>query len=112
MNWLQFFFWITGIYTIYYLVVILAEVLGKKRNQAGAALSRELTFEEPVTAQQVAPLAPEKNDPEAETPSNVTLQRTKKVAQPESVGTGGVPVDNIFLLARAEVIQYTAKVAF
>jgi hypothetical protein len=111
MNWFQFILWLTGIYTIYYLVVILFDLQGTLRHQAGAALSNELTFDEPVIAQQAFNEVPESDEP-PETSSAGVNRKGKQGATPESVGIGGVPYNEVFALARAEAIQYTGKVAF
>ncbi|WP_345949010.1 hypothetical protein ABDD95_19370 [Mucilaginibacter sp. PAMB04274] len=112
MNWLQFILTITGVYTLYYLVIILTDVAGTVHHKAGAALNAELTFEEPVIAQQVAPLASDAEEPIPDDASAGTARSIKKSAVPESVGIGGVPFSEVIALCKAEAIQFTGKVAF
>lgn len=112
MNWFQFILWMTGIYTIYYLVVILFDLQSAGRQQTGAALSNELIFEEPVVAREAFSEIPVSDDDHSETSSAGLKLEAKAVSAPESVGIGGVPYHEVFALARAEAIQYTGKVAF
>ncbi|MBT2560119.1 hypothetical protein J7E50_02640 [Pedobacter sp. ISL-68] len=112
MNWLQFFLWITGVYTLYYLVVILLELKGNVRLAVGKAMSNELTFNESTEPQLIEaqddvltvinPAAPGSGKPIKAGPK----------AAPEVISSGGVSLKNMFTLAREEAIIYTRPVSF
>ena len=107
MNWLHFFFWVAGIYALYYLVVILTDVAGSK-NSAAKSLSPELTFSEPVQ-----PVA--LKHPKADTAGSKTRtgeDAPAKKLQQEVIASGGVSLRDLFSLARQEAIIYTNAVGY
>jgi hypothetical protein len=112
MNWLQFTLWITGIYFLYYLVNILIDTTGNARRRTGNAMSRELTFSEPITAHL---LEPETESAASKTSAGSASDETRKrkvAREPEVIGSGGVSLKRVFSLARAEAIVYTLPVSF
>jgi hypothetical protein len=95
MNWIHFFFWLTGIYSLYYLAVIL---LDRGARPPAKAAGAELTFSETNLPQQVEHL-----------PAQLPVQ---KRAEPATTGSGGVNLKSLFGLAREEAILYTRAVSF
>lgn len=108
MNWLHFLLWVAGIYALYYLVMILTDVV--TGNRAGVkSLSPELTFSE--TVQPVVL----KHDAEMESTGNktrISKSSTAKKQQREVVASGGVSLKDLFNLARQEAIIYTNSVGY
>ena len=108
MNWLHFFLWLVGIYALYYLAVILADVAGGK-NKAAKSLSPELTFSE------AAPPAFLKYNAEVEADGDeipAGSGTTAKKQSPEVIASGGVSLRDLFSLARQEAIIYTNAVGY
>jgi hypothetical protein len=98
MNWIHFLFWVVGLYTAYYLVVILLDNAKRGRNASGPA-STELTFSEDIAPKSIAHLPDREASPLAK-------------AGPATVASGGVSLKNLFGLAREEAIIYTKAVSF
>ena len=108
MNWLHFFFWVAGIYALYYLVMILTDMAGSKNTLAKPG-SPELTFSEtvhPVVLKQAA--AGEDRDKKTRTGENAPAKKQK----PEVIASGGVSLRDLFTLARQEAIIYTNAVGY
>jgi len=108
MNWLHFFFWVAGIYALYYLVVILTDLTGGKKNSA-KSLSPELTFSEaapPISLKYNAEIEADRDEIPA---GKGTI--AKKQA-PEVIASGGVSLRDLFSLARQEAIIYTNAVGY
>jgi hypothetical protein len=98
MNWLHFFIWLTGLYLLYYLVVVGCDSALRRKTSAGTA-ANELTFSEDIAPQSIEHL-PDKTEPPKPRP------------QPSMIGSGGVSLKNLFGLAREEAIIYTKAVSF
>jgi hypothetical protein len=96
MNWIHFFIWVAGIYTLYYLAVILIDLAGTKNVPAGA-LTNELTFSEEVPTQKL------EHQPE---------EKTKYADGPAVIASGGVKIKELFSLARQQLIVYTKSVSY
>lgn len=97
MNWTHFLLWLAGGYGLYYLIVILADLSKNKRQELAGAKPHELTFSEQVTpVQPAAPVAPPIKSPD----------------KSEVFGSGGVPITDLFRLAKQEAIIYTRGVSF
>jgi len=111
MTWLQFLLWVAGLYTLYYLLMILLDVSGKDPAKAGAAMSHELTFAEPVEVQKLSPepLSVSDNKP-ATAFANERVIKPK--SEPEVIGSGGVSLKDLFSMARDESILYTRSVSY
>lgn len=111
MTWLQFFLWVAGLYTLYYLLMILLDLSGKERVKAGAAMSHELTFSETVEAQKLVP-EPERPGG-SKAPDNFSNERkVLPEGVPAMVESGGVSLKSLFAMARDEVILYTRSVSY
>jgi hypothetical protein len=108
MNWLHFFFWVAGIYALYYLVVILTDVTGGKKS-AAKSLSPELTFSEPV---QPVALKHTIADETAGSKTRIGENAPAKKQQQEVIASGGVSLRDLFSLARQEAIIYTNAVGY
>jgi hypothetical protein len=104
MNWLHFSIWVSGLYLLYYLVVILLDVAANKRAPA-QAVSGELTFSEPVQPKQL------QHEPDEEV---LPAETTKADERPRSgiTATGGVSLKDFFNVAKQESIIYTRPVSF
>ena len=96
MNWIHFFIWVAGIYTLYYLAVIGIDVAGGNRTPAAKSLTNELTFSEQVETQRL------EHKPEEEV----------KPTGNAMIASGGVPIRELFSLARKELIVYTKSVSY
>jgi len=104
MNWLHFSIWVSGLYLLYYLVVILLDVAANKRAPA-QEVSGELTFSEPVQPKQL------QHEPDEEV---LPAETTKAAERPRSgiTATGGVSLKDFFNVAKQESIIYTRPVSF
>jgi len=109
MNWLHFSFYLAGLYTLYYLVVILIDVAGAKRAPAANSLTNELTFSETVKPTQLSASPKEESESADKTRMEKTVDPTH---QPEVIGSGGMVIDNLFRQAKQEAIIYTRSVSF
>ena len=97
MNWTHFLLWLAGGYGIYYMIVIMADLSLKKRQGIAGNNPYELTFSEQVTP---VPMATQPAAPAKTTNKN------------EVLGSGGVPITDLFRLAKQEAIIYTRGVSF
>lgn len=110
MNWLHFFIWVSGIYLLYYLAVILMDLAGGRRATAAESSVHQLTFAENVVpAQMSATVVPEANTDNKTRIDDAVRQRKQ---EPEMIGSGGVVIDNLFKLCKQEAIIYTRSVSF
>jgi hypothetical protein len=92
MTWIKFATWLCGLYIIYYLGIILWDLM-KNRLPPSKSGSHELTFSEdiaPLTT--IAEYQPEAGDP--------------------VISSGGVSLRQLFNLAREEAIEYIRPVSF
>jgi hypothetical protein len=97
MNWTNFLLWLAGGYGLYYFIIILADLVRSKRQGDVSGNIHELTFSEQVTPVQ----------PTAQTPAP-----SKSPTKNEVLGSGGVPITDLFRLAKQEAIIYTRGVSF
>ena len=97
MNWTHFLLWLAGGYGLYYLIVILTDLAHSKRQDLASGSTHELTFSEQVTPVQ---------------PAAQTVQPAKSPNKSEVIGSGGVPITDLFRLAKQEAIIYTRSVSF
>lgn len=104
MNWIHFLLWLAGLYFLYYLTVFLLDLANSKRPQAANSAGRELSFAEQTTPHDAALLLDEK---QAQSTAALAAQST-----PEMIASGGVPLKDVFSLARKEAIVYLKQVAF
>ncbi|BAU55629.1 hypothetical protein [Mucilaginibacter gotjawali] len=109
MNWIHFLLWVAGIYSVYYLSVILIDLAGSRRIPAEQQHNQELTFSETVTPTKLQhdPVAGDRTNskPRPEAPA-------KRKTGPEVIGSGGVGFNELFRLAKQEAIIYTQSVSF
>ena len=97
MNWTHFLLWLAGGYGLYYLIVILSDLARSKRQGVAGGNPQELTFYEQVTPVQ---------------PAAQVVQPVKSANTNEVLGSGGVPITDLFRLAKQEAIIYTRGVSF
>ena len=97
MNWTHFLLWLAGGYGLYYLIVILSDLARSKQQTVTSGNPHELTFSEQVTPVQLAT--------QAAAPANSSNKN-------EVLGSGGVPITDLFRLAKQEAIIYTRGVSF
>jgi len=102
MNWTHFLLWLAVIYSLYYITLILLDLAASKRISKPGG-SSELTFSEQVTPIRLGE-ASETVAGSAKTPSG---QKESEV-----IGSGGVPITDLFRLAKQEAIIYTRSVSF
>lgn len=105
MSWLQFLYWMLGIYTSYYSITIAFDV-AKSRRDISMSSANETTV--------VIDL------PEAEKVSLKEIEDEEidyfvgdgEIGEPPIVFSGGVSIKELFALARSETIEYTSGVSF
>lgn len=101
MSWISFFYWIFGLYALYYAGNLTWDLVRAKRTNTADKVP-ELHFEEAVSPQKVSAEPQKKSDPE----------RSKGKADPIISAVGGVNLKDLFNLAKAEVIAYNRAVTF
>ncbi|MFS2185626.1 hypothetical protein ACCC92_03070 [Mucilaginibacter sp. Mucisp84] len=94
MNWLHFCLWVCGIYMLYYLVIILAD-LARARSPTRPD-TQEIYFSEDVK------------------PELLKAEDHAPAAKPQQsmIGSGGVSLKEAFGLARKDMLVYTRAVSF
>jgi hypothetical protein len=102
MTWIKFISWLTGLYAFYYLLNIGWDLLRRKPS-GGKESAPELHFEEALATRQVGPAVPEDKAPVSPPKGNAEVATTAH---------GGVPVKDLFQLARLELIAYNQSVTF
>ena len=102
MNWIHFLLWLAGIYTLYYLAIVLWDTLKIKTPQGAKGATNELTFSEENTPHNAASLL----ETEKAQAGGYTI------GTPEMIVSGGVLLKNVFSLARKEAIVYIKEVSF
>jgi len=107
MSWIHFLLWLLGIYILYYLVMILWDVSRRKAHGVLKQNGAELTFTESAPPKMAVDYAGETNSTQASSPAG-----DPNLALPEVISSGGVPLKDVFNLARKEVIVYTRQVSF
>jgi len=100
MNWLHFLSWLTVIYLVYYLALILFDY--SRSHKPGAAIAGELTFSEDIMPQKIEHLPDKPDSPPVPAPKTASA----------IIGSGGVSLKNLFGLCREEAIIYTRPVSF
>jgi hypothetical protein len=93
MNWIKFVIWLCGLYTLYYVVVILWDILKSARPPVETGPD-ELTFVE-----HIEPARPE----------------TEAISEPHGsamISSGGVSLQQLFMLAREEAVEFIRPVSF
>ena len=110
MNWIQFLLWITGLYMLYYLLVILFDIQNVSIGKRGVAADRALVFETEADPILVMP-----EQPDQESSRNSDPLQSGNLGQAlttEVIASGGVTVKEIFSLAREDALIYTRAVTF
>jgi hypothetical protein len=102
MTWIKFISWLTGLYACYYVLNIAWDLL-RGTKTAEIEMGPELHFEETVAPRHVAPAAPEDKS---------TAPPKKSTTEVAASAYGGVPVKDLFQLARLELIAYNQSVTF
>ena len=110
MNWLHFFIWVSGIYLLYYLAVILLDLAGSRREISAASSIHQLTFAENVVPAQMSAATVAEENTGNKTRLGEAIRQRKQ--EPEMIGSGGVVIDNLFKLCKQEAIIYTRSVSF
>jgi hypothetical protein len=105
MNWTHFLLWVAGLYTLYYLAIVLIDLAGSGRIPAEQHNTQELTFSESVSTTQL------QHEPLAEATQG-NMAPAKRRAEPEVMASGGVSFKEMFRLAKQESIIYTQSVGF
>ena len=94
MTWIKFALWLLGIYTIYYVALILWDILRTQQGETGSE-KHELTFVEDIH--------PVKSFVEEITGSGKESSVTF---------SGGVSLKQLFNLAREESVEYIKSVSY
>lgn len=94
MTWIKFVLWLLGIYTTYYVALVLWDYLRTNRGEA-AADKHELTFVEDIN------------------PIKSLLEEVTGSGKESSMAfSGGVSLKQLFNLAREESVEYIKSVSF
>lgn len=94
MNWLHFSYWVSGIYMLYYLVIILTDLA---RGRSPTKFSEnELSFSEHQK--------PELLNPEDHAPS--------PKPEPSMIASGGIGLKEIFTMSRKDMLVYIRAVSY
>lgn len=93
MTWIKFATWLCGLYVLYYLGIILWDIM-KNRLPPSKSGSHELTFSEEIT------------------PVTSFLEYSSPGAEDPVISSGGVSLRQLFNLAREEAIEYIRPVSF
>ncbi|EHQ30911.1 hypothetical protein [Mucilaginibacter paludis] len=102
MTWIKFISWLTGLYVFYYVLNIAWDLLRSKQT-GDKETGPELHFEEAVAPRLVAPAATDDKSP---------APPKKGTTEVAASAYGGVPVRDLFQLARLELIAYNQSVTF
>ncbi len=109
MNWTQFLLSLAAVYSLYYLLNVLFDLLRSRGQPAAERSQDELVFSEEHLPRQVSadePPAGTTQGPEAE----------PKIRQAISSGplqsTGGVSLKQLFSLAQSDLIEYTKAIPY
>lgn len=106
MNWNHFLLWLGGTYFLYYLAIMLWDATRTKQQQSLTAAGNELTFSELVTPAHAADFSEIAHD-------RSRAAEAAPVKEDSGItASGGVPLRDIFALARKEAIVYTKQVNF
>src|ERR1700744_1627944 len=97
MTWFKFLCWLSGIYALYYLANILWDMAAEKRTPKPKGWVNELRFSEDFIPQKIEP---------------DTAGLKGGVPAVPVTGTGGVPLKDLFTLARKDILVYTLPVSF
>jgi hypothetical protein len=93
MNWIKFAVWLSGIYVVYYLALILWDMIRSSRGRVSDE-PHQLTFAEHT--------APVQKD----------LLPAPELSASSILSSGGVNLKQLFSLAREEAIEFTRAVSF
>ena len=94
MNWIKFALWLLGIYTTYYIALILWDYLRTNRGEAPDA-KHELTFVEDIN-----PI------------KSLVEEITGSGKESSMAFSGGVSLKQLFNLAREESVEYIKSVSY
>jgi hypothetical protein len=95
MTWLKFLGSVSGLYALYYVIIILWDLARSRHAPVAEGWVKELQFSDDFVPQKVAA----EEAPETKVKSAVA-------------SSGGVNLRDLFTLAREEAIQYTRPVSF
>ena len=93
MTWFKFLLWLAGLYTFYYVIIMLFDLARGKKGSEDGGWTNELHFDGGFVPERVR----HENNEEAENPVSAL---------------GGVTLKGLFDLARAQSIEYTRGVTF
>jgi hypothetical protein len=93
MNWIKFSFWLAGIYTLYYAILIFWDQW-KEQKSTSPAEENVLTFVEHVE------------------PQKPGIISGRQRSESPIVSSGGVTLKQMFSLAQQEAIEFTRPVSF
>jgi hypothetical protein len=93
MNIIKFAIWLGGVYAAYYFGLILWDLINSRRSPKSIA-SNELTFTEDIE------------------PFRMETENFAEPVASAMISSGGVNLQQLFMLAREEAIEYTRAVSF
>lgn len=101
MNWTQFLLSISAVYSLYYLLNVLFDMIRSRGQSITSTSQDELVFTEETQPKQVSSDEPA---PEPKT--------RQVISSGPLISTGGVRLQQLFALAQSEVIEYTKAIPY
>jgi len=109
MNWTQFLLSLAAVYSLYYLLNVVFDLLRSRGQPAADGGQDELVFSEAHQPRQVGtdePPAGATQDPDAEPKSR------QAISSGPLQSTGGVSLKQLFSLAQSDLIEYTKAIPY
>ncbi|KAA8476854.1 hypothetical protein BDE36_1291 [Arcticibacter tournemirensis] len=109
MNWTQFLLSLAAVYSGYYLLNVLFDLLRSRGQPSAEEGQDELVFSEEHQPRQVSseqPPAGDAQDPDAEPKSR------QAISSGPLQSTGGVSLKQLFSLAQSDLIEYTKAIPY
>lgn len=101
MNWTQFLLSIAAVYSLYYLLNILFDMIRSRGQPITGTSQDELVFSEETQPKQIG-----SDEPAPEPKSR------QAISSGPLISTGGVRLQQLFALAQSEVIEYTKAIPY
>nr|WP_199156659.1 hypothetical protein [Pedobacter sp. ASV2] len=109
MNWTQFLLSLAAVYSLYYLLNVVFDLLRSRGQPAADGGQDELVFSEEHQPRQVGtdePPTGATQDPDAEPKSR------QAISSGPLQSTGGVSLKQLFSLAQSDLIEYTKAIPY
>lgn len=108
MNWTQFLFSLAAVYSFYYLLNVIFDLLRSRGQPTSDGGDDELVFSEEQLPQKVAP-----DQQPAETPVPEMEPKTRQaISSGPLQTTGGVSIRQLLSLVQGDLIEYTKAIPY